>query len=531
MVETSRRPPRKLLFRARKRWFLAAGVGIVVIIALLLPLGTRLTPHVRDQAVSAINSRFDSEVELSSLQVSLVPRPAVSGDGLTLRHNGRTDVAPLIQIGSYGASANVWGLLRTPLHLHTVTLDRMDISIPPGGVSNPTKGAAASPRGGSGNSGPSRLRIDEIVSRQARLEIVPRDPGKLPRVFDIHDLVMRGLGDGNGAQFKATLTNPTPRGQISTHGTFGPWRSDDPRATPVRGEYVFKNANLDTIKGIGGTLSSTGAYSGPLERIVVKGHTDTPDFSVDIAAHPVHLKTQFHAVVDGTNGNTFLEQVEARLSETVILAKGAVERAEDVKGRKVTLDVVIDDGRIEDVLKLAVKGDKPVMTGRMQLKTKFLLPAGDRDVIERLELDGTFKLGQAQFTNLNVQERIDMLSRRGRGDVAKDGPSVVSNFSGDFVLRNGRLTFSALRFEVPGAIVQLVGNFDLKAEMLDFTGHLLLDASLADTTTGVKALAARAAQPFFRRPGGGSKLPIRITGPRSKPQFGLDVRKTLTPGA
>ena len=157
----------------------------------------------------------------------------------------------------------------------------------------------------------------------------------------------------------------------------------------------------------------------------MKGHTDTPDFSVDIAAHPVHLKTQFHAVVDGTNGNTFLEQVEARLSETVILAKGAVERAEDVKGRKVTLDVVIDDGRIEDVLKLAVKGDKPVMTGRMQLKTKFLLPAGDRDVIERLELDGTFKLGQAQFTNLNVQERIDMLSRRGRGDVAKDGPSVV----------------------------------------------------------------------------------------------------------
>ena len=79
--------------------------------------------------------------------------------------------------------------------------------------------------------------------------------------------------------------------------------------------------------------------------------------------------------------------------------------------------------------------------------------------------------------------------------------------------------------------MQLAGNFDLKAEMLDFTGHLLLDASLADTTTGLKALAARAAQPFFRRPGGGSKLPIRITGPRSKPQFGLDVRKTLTPGA
>ena len=519
MAQASTNSATRTFLRGRTRWFLAAGVGIIVIGALLVPLGTRLTPHVRDRAVSAINNRLDSEVELKSLHVSLVPRPAVSGDGLTLRHNGRTDVAPLIQIGSYTASANVWGLLRTPLHLHTVTLDRMDISIPPGGVSGPSKSA-----------GPSRLRIDEVVSRQARLEIVPRDPGKLPRVFEIHDLVMRDLGDGNGAPFEATLTNPTPRGQISTHGTFGPWRSDDPRATPVRGQYVFRNANLDTIKGISGTLSSTGAYSGPLERIDVKGHTDTPDFSVDVAAHPVHLETRFHAVVDGTNGNTWLEQVEARLSETTIVAKGAVERAEDVKGRKVTLDVVIHGGRIEDVLKLGVKGDKPVMTGRMDLKTKFLLPAGDRDVVDRLELDGTFKLAQAQFTNLNVQEQIDTLSRRGRGNVAKDGPSVVSNFSGDFTLRNGRLAFSALRFEVPGAIVQLVGDFDLKAEMLEFAGHLLLDASLAETTTGVKSLAARAAQPFFRRPGGGSKLPIRISGPRSKPQFGLDVKKALTPG-
>src|SRR6185503_10020725 len=158
----------------------------------------------------------------------------------------------------------------------------------------------------------------------------------------------------------------------------------------------------------------------------------------------------------------------------------------------------------------------PLMTGRMQLTTKFLLPAGDQDVIERLELDGTFKLAQARFTDINVQERIDTLSRRGKGDVTNDGPSVVSNFSGAFVLRHGSLSFSSLQFAVPGALVQLAGRFDLKSETLDFAGHLLLDASLAETTTGVKSLMARVAQPFFRRPGGGSKLPIRISGPRAK---------------
>ena len=64
----------------------------------------------------------------------------------------------------------------------------------------------------------------------------------------------------------------------------------------------------------------------------------------------------------------------------------------------------------------------------------------------------------------------------------------------------------------------------MRRELLDFRGHLLLDASLSQTTTGWKSVAARLAQPFFRRRGGGSKLPIKVTGPREKPEFGLDVK-------
>jgi hypothetical protein len=46
-------------------------------------------------------------------------------------------------------------------------------------------------------------------------------------------------------------------------------------------------------------------------------------------------------------------------------------------------------------------------------------------------------------------------------------------------------------------------------------------------TSGFKSVLARLAQPLFRRPGGGSKLPIRISGPRSKPAFGLDMGRVL----
>jgi hypothetical protein len=49
-------------------------------------------------------------------------------------------------------------------------------------------------------------------------------------------------------------------------------------------------------------------------------------------------------------------------------------------------------------------------------------------------------------------------------------------------------------------------------------------------TSGLKSLAARIVQPFFRRPGGGSKLPIKVTGTRNEPSFGLDVRKAFLPG-
>jgi hypothetical protein len=97
-------------------------------------------------------------------------------------------------------------------------------------------------------------------------------------------------------------------------------------------------------------------------------------------------------------------------------------------------------------------------------------------------------------------------------------------------MRKGTLTFADLSFAVPGAVVQLAGTYDVKRELLEFHGDLLLDATLEKTTTGWKAVAAKLAQPLFRRPGGGSKLPIKIAGPRTKPEFGLDVRRAISPG-
>ena len=84
----------------------------------------------------------------------------------------------------------------------------------------------------------------------------------------------------------------------------------------MTGKYTFEHADLNTIKGIGGTLHSVGDFTGRLDRIEVHGTADVPDFSLDTANHPVPLHTQFSAIVDGTTGDTYLQPVEAKLGES-----------------------------------------------------------------------------------------------------------------------------------------------------------------------------------------------------------------------
>jgi hypothetical protein len=379
---------------------------------------------------------------------------------------------------------------------------------------------------------PSPLLIDRIESKHARLEIPSKRVGRLPRVFDIEALVMDGFGAVDGGRFHGALINPVPRGRIETSGSFGPWNTNEPDDTPIQGEYAFKNADLDTIKGLGGILSSVGTYSGVLERVEVEGQTETPDFRIDVGGQPVPLRTKFKAIVDGTSGDTWLDSVEAVLGQSTIVAKGAVVRTEDVKGRRINLDVRLDRARLEDLLRLAVKAKQSPITGRVDLVTKFLLPAGPSSVVDRLQLDGRFALAQARFTNIDVQKKITQLSQRGRGNEEGDGAgeSVVSDLKGRFTLRNAQLSFPELMFSVPGAMVELAGTYDLRGETIDFSGNLLTEASLSDMTKGFKSLLARVAQPFFKRPGGGSKVPIRISGSRSNPSFRLDVRRVFRRG-
>ena len=108
---------------------------------------------------------------------------------------------------------------------------------------------------------------------------------------------------------------------------------------------------MNTIKGIAGILSSVGEFTGQLNRIVVDGTTEIPDFSLDTASHAMPLHTKFHAIVDGTSGDTYLQPVDAKLGESEFSCSGAVVNVKG-QGHIIDLDVNVPDGRIQDFLSL-----------------------------------------------------------------------------------------------------------------------------------------------------------------------------------
>ena len=368
--------------------------------------------------------------------------------------------------------------------------------------------------------------IDETISSEAKLAIIPPEKDKPPRVWNIHRLRMRSVGIDQAMPFDATLTNAAPPGEIETSGSFGPWRAPAPGRTPLDGKFKFERADLSVFKGISGILSAHGAFRGALERIDIDGETDTPQFTVTPAGHPVPLHTTYHAIVDGTNGNTQLDPVNGSFLNTSLVARGGVVGTPGKDGRTVTLDITMTTARLEDVLKLAVKTPTSPMSGALQLKTQFVLPPGDQAVIRKLELTGEFSIRNTRFTNAEVQNKINELSHRGRARTQGEDPArVTSQFKGTFKLRKGTLQIPNVTFDIPGALVQLAGKYNLVSEALNFSGKLQADATISEMTGGWKGKILRAVDPVFaKKGGGGTDVPIKISGTRESPSFGLDTR-------
>jgi hypothetical protein len=308
----------------------------------------------------------------------------------------------------------------------------------------------------------------------------------------------------------------------------------DPGQSAVSGEYLFSNADLSVFGGIAGTLSSNGQYSGNLGRIEVSGQADVPDFRLRASERPTHLKTRYEAVVDGTSGDTVLQPVIAELEGSKFKMYGGVVQEAGTKGKTVRLDAESSDARVEDFLRLAVRSEETLLTGDLRFSSEIVIPPGKTNIVSKLNLRGDFELESARF-HPRVQQRINELSEMGRGQKKKGGenraPStemILSDFTGEFLLEEGIISFPSLDFSVPGAEVTLEGQYALVEEELDFRGELLMDAKLSQMTTGVKSFFLKAVDPLFSRRGAGTVIPVKISGNRNDPSFDVEVGRVFT---
>jgi hypothetical protein len=515
----------------RRRVLIAALVTAGVLIPLGIILAARIpfsSDILRNRLIDALEQRLDVDAELDSLTLRFHPSLRAVGKGLVLRSNSRSGVPPLIEVSEFTVDANLSGLWNR--HVTFVKLDGLRIRIPPD--NDNVESHDTPPASNAGHSTqPAYLRqmvINNLDAPEAELIILRSDPSKPPRTWSLHSLHVQDVGFATRMPFETMLTNALPPGEIKATGTFGPWRTEEPGRTALNGEFTFDDADLSVFNGIRGTLSAAGNFGGTLDRIDITGHTETPDFAVNTSGHPVPLTTSYHAVVDATNGNTTLDPVDAKFLNTSITAKGGVYEQPSPKGRVIRLNVSIDSGRLEDIMRLAVPSPRAPMNGALRLNTTFVIPPGPRDVVEKLQLDGRFTIQRGKFTDADVQKKVNELSRRASGRTAEEptARAVGSNFDGRFTLGNGRLALSTVTFDVPGALVELHGHYGIKREDIAFDGNLYMDARISQTVTGLKSFLLKAVDPWFRR-NGKTVVPLKISGSRADPKFGVDVGRAL----
>lgn len=544
-------------FYARHRWLVwlggAALVTLAAVAVTLTILAHRFEPYLKARLVEGLEQRFHTKVELAYFHVEVRHGQEAewglwaTGRGLRIwpphmqdgdaRLAAAVESVPLVDLKEFGFHVPLRWEQTLTIRVPEVRLKGLQIHVPPreerdrrsglqSALSTPPPPPA--PPKPSDPGALSNIVVQKILCDDAELVMETDKPNKLPLAFQIHHLQLMHVAAGKPMQFTAELVNAKPVGLIHTSGDFGPFDPGDPGASPLKGSYRFEKADLSTIKGIAGTLDSTGTYQGQLRALEVYGTADVPDFKLTHFWATETLQTRFHARVDGTDGDTWLDPVEATLGHSHFVTRGKVVRVRDGQniGHMIDLKVDIDRAHADDLLGLVAKQGEPLLTGDIAAHALLHIGPGPKPVHERVKLDGDFSLQNVLFTNAKIQQKVEELSMRGLGhpdEVKMASPvSVRSEMHGQFHLANAVMTLPSLEYSVPGAKIELKGTYGLDGA-LNFDGTARMQATVSKMVGGWKGLLLKPADRFFKKDGAGTLVPIRVRGTRQNPDFGLNL--------
>ena len=419
------------------RWVVIGAVVATIVVGIAFIILLLRWPFSEVRVARSLGETISGSATIKTLRATYIPYPGCVAENVTLRRSSDpASTPPLATIQTIAIQTRYVDLFVRPGYIARMVLNGLYVRIPPRGTatkSSPSQNSSAN------------MQVGEIVANGATLEIGRRGQ-KQPLKFEIHQLSMKSVSATTAMAYRAALTNALPRGEIRSTGHFGPWNSNDPGQTPLSGSATFQLANLSAFSGIAGTLSSDQVFEGTLSRIDVKGRVTIPDFRLTKTDNQQPLDSQFHLSVDAMNGDVFLQQVDAQIVRTKISAHGSIAGKKGQKGKSTAIDLSIDSGRIQDVLRLFSTETHPPMDGIANFRAQITVPPRGLPFLREVRATADFQISHGRFEKPSTQANANTLSERGRGEKGgkKDAKSenVFANVRGHVVLNGGTAHFS-----------------------------------------------------------------------------------------
>jgi hypothetical protein len=523
-----------------QRWVKAAAVvvvaGVLVLVIAAEVIARRAQPLLHDRVVATLSAKFHAPVTLDGLTISVLRGLEVDGSGLTIAATSLSNAAapppPLLRLKSFSFHVPLLDIFDLREHIDTVHIAGLELHVPP---SQPSASAAAS-----ADTSAVTASVGEIVCADAHIYIESSTPGAAPLHFDVENLQLKDLSTTTAIPYQADIVYAQPAARVHLSGSFGPWNSSTPGATPLNGSYSTGTVHLDSAAGLTGTLTSSGQFSGQLVGVVAQGKLDSPALALQESAHPVKMDATYHITVDGITGDTTFDALHVNLPRGEVDAQGKMHilPGEGANaGPDINLDLTVPQGRIEELLEIGTNTRPTLMSGNLNLHTHLHIPPGAGSVEQRFQATGSLTIDSIHFGDPKLQQEINSLSSATQGNLGalagaltgalplggSPEPPVSSNVTATFNLNGGLMTVSSLLYSIPGSKVQMHGVYSLARNAFAFKGHYSPDATSKAAPVQQKAggFAGKLFQGLSRV--ADIQVPIEITGVGSNVKLNISA--------
>jgi hypothetical protein len=525
-VPKSSAPSRLRLQHKTKLRVAYAGVAIVLLVAVIVPLAIKNWPFRNQKVKPMLETVFASKINIDRYHTTYFPHPGLVAEGLTMRRNTAQDLPPIGSADTLIVQGNWLDLLMLRHRIRLVDVKGLHVVIPPVGS---RANHEDFPPGSSADFAGPKTAVDTFHLQEATLDIIRDAGGRYS--FPIHDLSIHNLQSGQAVSYEVDMQNAKPTGRIQAHGSFGPVTPHNLGDTPLSGDFVFSPVNLGDIGKLRGTMSAQGHFTGRLADIEANATSHTPDFAVNRGT-PTDVSATAQATINGLNADVVLHTIEARTGKTVVHAGGAIMGSPKVTN----LDIVVTKGRAEDLLRPFLH-ELPPVAGFVWMKSHARVVPGGHGVkfLDRLQMDGGFEVPAERITNHAVEKKLSAFSARAQGAVSGESEAgnpqdavadAVSSLAGKATIRHGVLSTERLTFVVPGAVANLKGTYNFRGGAVHLTGDLRMDADISHATTGFKSAMLKPLAPFFKKKKAGAVVPIAVTGVPHQYKVGQNLLHT-----